>query len=338
MTLRKPVVLPKDLDLFLSALVHDLRNLLDGVAMMLPRDAGQSPETLLQEATFRNVYDVLRKAEDFRARVRPPARTEGATEVSPVLERVLKALRPFFRERDLSVSSSDEASVAMDPRSLRAMFENILHVMAKRTSKGDAIRLVLDSHEDVRVACEAPALAVPTRPEEFFSPDFKDGLDLWVSREVARVHDGDLVCETFESGFRIVLRLPKREAAGAETQPWTRRRILIVDDNSDTAKSLAMILSSAGFEAEVCVDGASVREVSRSFHPEALVLDLGLPDIDGYEVCRRVRAEPGGDELLILAVSGRGDDATLAEVETAGFDDHLLKPVDAKQLIRRLCE
>lgn len=338
MTLREPDALPKDMELFLSNLVHDLRNLLDGVAMMLPRDAGPSPEALLQEATFRNVYDVLRKAEDYRARVGPQARTEGATEVSPVLERVIKALRPFLRERNLSVSSSDEAWVEMDARPLRAMLENILHVIAKRTGKGDAIRLVLDAHEDVHVACEAPALAVPTRPEELFSTDFKDGLDLWASREIARAHDGDLVCEPLESGLRVVLRLPRRESAGTETQPWTRQRILIVDDNSDSAKSLAMILSSAGFETEVCIDGTSVRDVSRSFHPEALVLDLGLPDIDGYEVCRRLRAEPGGDQLLILAVSGRGDDATLAEVETAGFDEHFLKPVDAKQLIRRLCE
>jgi len=203
---------------------------------------------------------------------------------------------------------------------------------------GHAGPVVLVSNEEFLAACEAPALAGPTKPEELLSPEFEDGLDVWVSREMARVHGGDLVCETFESGLRIVLTVPKREPAGAETEPWTRRRILIVDDNSDSAKSLAMILSSAGFETEVCVDGASVLEVARSFHPEALVLDLGLPDIDGYEVCRRVRAQPGGDPLLVLAVSGRGNDVTLAEVETAGFDEPFLKPVDAKQLIRRLCE
>lgn len=343
MTRREPEVSSKDFERFLSDMVHDLRNLLDGVAMTLPRSTTPSPEVMLQEATFRNVYDVLRKAEDFRARVRPPSPNEGSTEVSPVLERVMKTLQPFLRERNVSVAGTGDAWVATNARALREILENILHVVAKRTGKGDTIRVEVESNDGVRTTCEVPKLAVPTTPDELLppklppeTPAFKDGLDLWVSRQRARSHGGDLVCEAHAAGLDIVLTLPKPDSADEGRDSWTRQRVLVVDDNDDSARSLAIILSSAGFETEVCGDGASAEELTSSFRPDALLLDLGLPDIDGYEICRRLRQSHGG-QLLILAISGREDDETLSAVEAAGFDDYFLKPVDPKQLIRRLC-
>lgn len=340
MTQDEPNVSNRDVEPFLSDLVHDLRNLLDGVVMTLHQDSSPSPERTLQEVTFRNVYDVLRKTEDFRDRLRPHAPASGNSEIAPIVERALKALRVFLRERDVSLTSPESVYVAADSRALRRILENVIHVVTKLTGEGHSILVAIGRREgDVELTLDVPKLAAPTGPDELFSQDFKSGLDLWVSREMARSCGGDLSCERREKGLRLVLKLPKGKTyEEAKPELRSKRRVLVVDDDPDSAKSLALILSSAGFEVEICRDGASAIETARSFGPDALVLDLGLPGVDGYEVCRQLRRGPGGEALLVVAVSGRGDDETWAAARRAGFDDHILKPIDVGQLIRRLCE
>ncbi|HXV63196.1 MAG TPA: response regulator [Vicinamibacteria bacterium] len=328
-----------EVERFLSGLVHDLRNLLDGVTMTLLQNSADPTQRSLKEVTFRNVYDVLRKAEDFLDRACPPNRVDGNAEVSPIVERAFKGLGPFLRDRSLSFTSSDGVWVAVDTRVLRRIIENVVHVLSKYTEKGAEIRLSMRRGDYVDLTFEVPQLAVSTVPTELFSPDFKDGLDLWVSRERVRSCGGNLSGEPYEKGLRLELRLPKSEPSEeAKLRPGKKRKVLVVDDNLDSARSFAVLLSSAGFQTEVCRDGASALETAASFEPDALVLDLGLSGMDGYEVCRRVRSAPGGERLLVLAVSGRADDESLAAVRDAGFDGHLLKPVDPKQLIQRLFE
>jgi CheY-like chemotaxis protein len=107
----------------------------------------------------------------------------------------------------------------------------------------------------------------------------------------------------------------------------TARKILVVDDNMDAAETLALLLRARGHEVRVAHDGASALEVSRTFEPEAALLDIGLPQFDGYELARRMRGEQRR-QLLLIALTGYGRDDDRRLSAAAGFDHHLVKPVD----------
>lgn len=108
----------------------------------------------------------------------------------------------------------------------------------------------------------------------------------------------------------------------------TSRRVLIVDDNVDSAASVAAFLRLAGHDVRMAHDGHAALQAARSMRPEFIFLDLGLPGLDGYEVARRVRAEPGLEAARIIALSGYGQDADRQKSLEAGIDQHLVKPAD----------
>jgi CheY-like chemotaxis protein len=110
------------------------------------------------------------------------------------------------------------------------------------------------------------------------------------------------------------------------------RRILIVDDNADSADSLAMLLQLAGHEAHTVYDGPQALEAATRLQPEVLLLDLGLPGMDGCELCRRIRQQPWGRSALMIALTGWSQAADKQRSHDAGFDVHLVKPVDLAAL------
>jgi CheY-like chemotaxis protein len=105
------------------------------------------------------------------------------------------------------------------------------------------------------------------------------------------------------------------------------RRILVVDDNEDARTSIAELLAMNGFEARAVADGPSALAAAQAERPDVVLLDLSMPGMSGYEVAPRLRALPGGDELLIIALSGRGSPDVAAKTRRAGIDMHVLKPV-----------
>ena len=123
-----------------------------------------------------------------------------------------------------------------------------------------------------------------------------------------------------------------------EESPATGRRILIVDDNRDSAASLAMLLETAGNTTHEAYDGPEALEAAEKFRPDVVLLDIGLPKLNGFEVCRRIRAQPWGENMTILAVSGWGQDDDRRKSREAGFDNHLVKPVDYNTLLKLLAE
>ena len=106
------------------------------------------------------------------------------------------------------------------------------------------------------------------------------------------------------------------------------RCVLVVDDNVDTANSIAMILRHAGHDVHVAHDGLKALEMARQIRPEFVFLDLGLPALDGFEVARALRREPGLQGVRIIAITGYGQEADRRKGQDAGIDQHLLKPVD----------
>jgi DNA-binding response OmpR family regulator len=110
------------------------------------------------------------------------------------------------------------------------------------------------------------------------------------------------------------------------------RRILVVDDNEDAADSLAMLLTVRGDEVRIAYDGAQAVEAEQAFHPEVVLLDIGLPKLSGYDVARRIRSVRG-EEVLIIAITGWGQEEDRAQARDAGFDHHFTKPVDFDVLL-----
>jgi CheY-like chemotaxis protein len=112
-----------------------------------------------------------------------------------------------------------------------------------------------------------------------------------------------------------------------------QRRVLVVDDNVDAADMLSALLAEFGCDVRAVYDGVSAVEAAASFRPEMVLLDLGMATVDGYEVCRRLRREPWGHDITIVAVSGWGQDDDRQRTTEAGFDGHLIKPVDPALLV-----
>lgn len=122
------------------------------------------------------------------------------------------------------------------------------------------------------------------------------------------------------------------KSTGEESSTAAGRRILVVDDNLDSAESLAMLLDLQGHEVSTAPDGPAAIATALSFRPEVIFLDIGLPGMDGYEVARRLRSEPDLDGTVLIAMTGYGRDEDVQRAMEAGFDRHLVKPLDFAQV------
>ncbi|MEZ4240150.1 MAG: response regulator [Myxococcota bacterium] len=154
------------------------------------------------------------------------------------------------------------------------------------------------------------------------------------------MHGGTLVAtsEGVGCGSTFTLRLPRGADPTADGGPvgdepvTAARRVLVVDDNVDAAESLGMLLSAMGAEVAVEEDGPRALARFPTFRPEIVLLDIGMPGMDGYEVARRLRATPGGSEVLLVALTGWGQEEDRRRARDAGFDRHLIKPADLEAL------
>jgi CheY-like chemotaxis protein len=177
------------------------------------------------------------------------------------------------------------------------------------------------------------------------------GIGLALARRIAELHGGSLEAysegENKGSTFTMTMPLADRAtltvqgeaAAGATTaKAGPLRRVLVVDDNVDAATALGMLLESLGHDTRVANDGSQALEIAAEFHPDIVLLDIGMPGLDGYEVAKRLRALDRRRTVRIIAVTGWGQDADREKSQEAGFDLHLVKPVDTNDLTRALNE
>jgi CheY-like chemotaxis protein len=168
------------------------------------------------------------------------------------------------------------------------------------------------------------------------------GIGLSVVRRLVHLHCGSVSVrsEGLGKGTTVEIRLPlSRAPAGPTERPASKRqpsgrRMLVVDDNADAADSLAEILRLNGHDAQTAYDGRQALERLRAAHVDVVLLDIGLPEMDGYEVARRLRAEHGG--LALVAITGYGQAADVQRAKDAGFDAHITKPVAFDELARVL--
>jgi CheY-like chemotaxis protein len=169
------------------------------------------------------------------------------------------------------------------------------------------------------------------------------GIGLTMVRSLVQLHGGSVEArsEGPGRGSEFLVRLPlvrvaeaaPHEDTGPASAPLEGRRLLVVDDNGDAAESLAMLLQATGAEVRTVRDGPAGLAAAHDFAPHAVLLDLGMPGMDGFEVARRLRADPLQEGLVIVALTGWGQEEDRRRTAGSGFDHHLTKPVDVDQLL-----
>jgi CheY-like chemotaxis protein len=279
----------------------------------------------------------------------------------------LLLLGSFARQRpghSLRVELPSEAVwTEADPVRLEQVLTNLLHNAIKYTEPGGFITLSLAREHSrlvVRVAdtgAGIPAEALPHLFEPFMQVGRSLeraqgglGLGLTLVKRLVELHGGQVEAASEGVGLgsvftvRLPLLAPERVPVKAEPtmpapsapSPGAPRRVLVVDDNVDAADMLAETLGLEGYEVEQAHDGVMALARAATFGPDVVLLDIGLPELDGDEVARRLRQQPGGDSLLLVALTGYGQASDRQRSREAGFDVHFVKPADLERLLALL--
>ena len=174
------------------------------------------------------------------------------------------------------------------------------------------------------------------------------GIGLTLVRRLVEMHDGSIEARSGgpDEGSEFVVRLPlpalarhePPRGAGPTAKVLTGCRILVVDDNKDSADSLGMLLRLGGNDTRTAYDGLEAVDVAETFRPDLVLLDIGLPKLNGYEVARRIRQQPWGRNATLVALTGWGQDEDRRRSQEAGFDLHLVKPVELEALEKLLAK
>jgi CheY-like chemotaxis protein len=286
----------------------------------------------------------------------------GPVSLTATLQMAVETSRPLVERQHhaLHVSlPSREMTVVGDPVRLTQVFANLLNNAARYTPAGGVLGLratVAGGLAVVRVTDNGIGLrpdqlrAIFKPFEQAHEPGYSGGLGLGLSlaQAIVMLHDGSIEARSEGPGLgtEFIVTLPLVETAPEAAGAGVHRshaaavglRVLVVDDNRDAADAMAVLLSVDGHEIATAYAGASALASAESALPEVVLLDIGLPDITGYEVARRLRALDGGDRITIVAISGWGQARDKQLAFESGFDAHLTKPADPSQVRALLSE
>lgn len=358
---------------FLAMLGHELRNPLAPIRNALhviqlpgvpPGDAAQMFELMDRQVNHlaRLVDDLLDMARITRGKI---ALQKRIVDFADLVARAAGALRSHieaFGQR-LHVSLP-QAPVMLeaDPMRMEQVVSNLLNNACKYTESGGEIWVTLreDGRQSIlQVRDSGIGIAPDLLPRVFdlFAQADRSlarsqgglGIGLTLVRGLVEMHGGNVSAASpgVGKGSEFTVRLPlffeavQREVASIPPQrnsspPIEPRRILIVDDNIDSAESLALLFKLSGHQVQTTYHGLTAIEEALTHRPELVFCDIGLPDIDGYEVARRLRRKTRRDEMLLIALTGYGQEEDRCRSAEAGFDHHLVKPVDLKSIERLL--
>ena len=355
---------------FLATLAHELRNplapLLNGLQLM--RLAAGNEALIEQSRTMmeRQLAQLVRLVDDLldvsRISQGKLALRPEPVDIATVLASAVETSRPVIDEmrHSLQLDVPDAPiMVNADLTRLAQVFMNLLNNAAKYSEPGGEIVVTVTGTNDevsVSVRDRGIGIAAEQLPAVFdmFSQvehsieRSRGGLGIGLSlvQRLVEMHGGRIEVHSDGPGCgsEFVVNLPRvvhdvapsTERAPEPPSADAARRILVVDDNRDGAETLSMILALAGYETRVTHDGLDALDEVARFHPDVILLDIGLPKLNGHDVCRRVRSSPGGDQMVIVALTGWGQDEDRLRSNDAGFDHHLVKPVEPASLIKLL--
>jgi len=280
-------------------------------------------------------------------------------DLAAAMEDALETCRPQFRERRQEVTldlPDSPVFVNADRTRLAQVFTNLLSNASKYSPRGSPVVIrAQDAGEWVSVSVRDQGIGIAPealpRIFDIFSQAVRSneltdgglGIGLSLVRSLVEQHGGrvEALSEGLGRGSEFIVRLPVvREAARARAQEAAsgdghaapRRRVLIADDNRDSADSLAIMLSLMGHETHATYDGSSVIEKAETYRPDVILLDLGMPVIDGYETARRIRQQAWSNGVVLVALTGWGQEEDRARARDAGFNFHLTKPANPHTL------
>ncbi len=356
---------------FLATLAHELRNPLApirNVLHLLSRGKrADNAEVSSLKMAERQVTHLARLVDDLMdvARI-----TQGKielrlepVELSAIVSRAVQSIHNAIQDRSQTLTvdgPSESIHLRGDATRLEQVFSNLLSNACKYTEPGGRIGVAISRNgrfAEVRIrdtGIGIPAEMLPLIFDMFIQVTQGSihaqgglGIGLGLVKSLVALHGGSIEAhsEGLGLGSEFVVTLPVEEESPlplpvseeppkSSSGPSPKRRILVVDDNVDAAMSLSRLLARLHRqEVQVAHDGPSALAQVETFHPEVILLDIGMPGMNGYEVARRLREQPSGSDLLLVALTGWGQHTDRLRSQEAGFDHHLVKPVDPDELI-----
>jgi two-component system, sensor histidine kinase len=361
-------------DEFLATLAHELRNPLAPIRtglQALARPGGEgAPATVIRAIMERQLSQMVRLIDDLldvsRISSGKVVLQRARVDLRAIAELAIEASQPFIAagEHDFKADLPDgPVWVDGDASRLSQVIINLLNNAAKYTAEGGQIRLSLASdHAGALVRVQDNGVGIP--PEmldevfEMFTQVNRTldrsqgglGIGLSLVRRLTEMHGGEVTADSkgLGHGSTFTVRLPLMDAAqspaagdeAAQCEPpqRPRLRILVVDDIADVADVLKMLLDLEGFETLVAYSGQTALASAGEFRPDVVICDIGLPEMDGHEIARRLRADPKVASATLIALTGWGAEGELRRTRESGFDFHLVKPVDANALLALLSQ
>ena len=355
---------------FLAMLAHELRNPLAPISnavSLLRTNPDPSMTFAASEMLERQVGQMTRLVDDLldmsRITQGKIELREELAELAPIVNQAVEAVRPLYSSmnRELTVSLPvAPIYVNSDPARLAQVIGNLLNNACKFTDTGGKVAVSLEATDGdaiVRVKDNGIGIGAEDIPhlfELFAQVDTSLersqgglGIGLTLAKKLVEMSGGSIEAhsEGLGMGSEFVIRLPLATAAeqavsaASSSHAVTSEgayRVLIVDDNIDGAASMAMLIRLRGHEAFLAHDGLEAIEAAENVNPHAILLDIGLPSLNGYEVCRRIRQTPFGKDVVLIAVTGWGQQEDRNRSQEAGFDTHIVKPVDHEALLTLL--
>lgn len=351
-------------DEFLAILAHELRNPLAPLANGLDalaaapdaQKAGQVRAMMERQINHlvRLIDDLMDVSRISRGKIELRRHKldlqEVAQQAIELSQPMLDAGRHHFRfDR-----AAAPVIVDADPTRLAQVLSNLINNAAKYTPPGGEISLTLRCERDMAVAqvCDNGVGIAPDMLANVFGmftqldPTAENarsglGIGLALAQRLVEMHGGEIIVSSdgMGRGATFTVRLPLGASASAAPgpdepigRPAIALRVMVVDDNSDVAETIGWLLEAIGHQYSLVHDGRVVVGEAGKFRPDVILLDLGLPVMDGYEVCRALRSDPRFHKTTIIALTGWGQDSDREKTAKAGFDFHLVKPVSLDQL------
>jgi signal transduction histidine kinase/ActR/RegA family two-component response regulator len=349
-------------DEFFATLGHELRNPLGvisaAISVLAEDDEPDERAARLKEIIARQTRHLSRLVDDLLDVSKLVAGKLSLERRPENLRELVEWTLSTFREIDTAsrhvvTLTGESVWVEVDPTRLEQVVLNLLDNAVKHTPPGGRIELGIASEgEDAILRVRDSGVGIPPESlplifEPFVQADRSAGglgLGLTLVKRLVELHGGTVSASSAgrDRGSELEVRLPRiprpsraRRSAGART-PQAPRRVLVVDDHPDVRMVLRLMLEAWGHRVEEADTGRRGLERIQRSRPDVVLVDLGLPDLDGCSVARAVRSERGGDALLLVAITGYGGDADRRRTREAGFDAHLTKPLDEEALARIL--
>ncbi len=358
-------------DEFLAILAHELRNPLapirTAVQILHLKGPGTPELQWAKEVIDRQIQAMTRLIDDLMdvsriSRGKIELRREGI-ELAQIIAEAVESSRPLIEQQghELTVTLPPEPILLdADQTRLAQVFLNLLNNAAKFSERGGRIDLTAERQgSDVVVSVKDSGIGIPAANLGSVFEMFSQvegtlvrsqgglGIGLCLVKRLVELHEGHIEAKSAgpNKGSEFLVRLPVVPEPSSTRQlleegdralPTSEHRILVVDDNRDAASTLAMLLESMGNTACMAHDGEEAVAMAGKYQPDVVLLDIGLPKMNGYDAARAIRQEPWGRNMVLIAVTGWGQDEDKRKSHEAGFDRHLVKPVEPGSLMNLL--